>query len=136
MKLSRLVFMTSVMMLSCTASKEAQEKYKILAADKYRENVDYVFNESKSFVLCQNLSKSTILKPENAIRFFVYDMKNDAVVIEESYANGSVRWINDHAIEVTYHLGVASKDPSLPHSGKYIFDIITKQRSTDQNETK
>lgn len=134
MKLSRLVLIAGFLMFSCTASKEAQEKYKTLAVEKYKGNANFIFNESKSFVLCQSVPKSINLV--NSIRFFVYDIKNDAVVIDETYADGAVRWINDHAIEVTYHLGVASKDPSVPHSGKYIFDIITKQRSTDHNETK
>ncbi|KAB2878692.1 hypothetical protein F9K33_12075 [bacterium] len=122
------------LVFSCASSKEAQEKYKSLAIEKYKENVDYVYNESKSFVLCVNASKPTALKPLHRVRFFVYDIKNDAIVMEETVVDGSVRWINDHAIEVSYTLGLDSKDPAVPHFGTYKFDVITKQRISDKVE--
>ncbi|MBL7995664.1 hypothetical protein JNM05_09860 [bacterium] len=134
MKLKIPFLITSFLVFSCASSKEAQEKYKSLAIEKYKGNVDYVYNESKSFVLCINAPKPTALKPLHTVRFFVYDTKNETMVTEETVPDGSVQWINDHAIKVSYSLGVDSKDPAVPHSGSYIFDVMTKEKISQKTE--
>lgn len=136
MNLKRSIILTSLLILSCASSKEAQEKFKVMAIEKYKDNIAYVFNESKTHVLCIKTVKPTTAKPLETIRFFVYDLKNETVVCEENYSNGTVRWFDDRAIQVSYSLGVDSKDPSVPHAGTYIFDIITKQKKSDKTETK
>lgn len=135
MKCRNLSIVLSFLILSCATSKQAQDKYRSLAVEKFKENIDYVYNESKSFVLCVSAAKPTALKPQNSIRFFVYDINNDAIVMEESLTDGSARWINDRSIEVRYALGVDSKDPAVPHSGSYLFDVLTKEKISHKTET-
>lgn len=138
----QILFIASFLLLSCASAHKTQdaqtpmERCKQLAAEKYKTDVEFLIGENKDFVLCRTLSKSTALQPQQSVLFFVYDLKNDVVVIEESYADGSVRWLDGRAIEVNYHLGVASKDPSVPHSVTYVFDLITKQRSNSTKDIK
>ena len=136
------IIMFLTILVSCTSAKKtsvasqenqhgspAVEKYKTLAMEKYNDRIDYISNESKTYVLCSKTNKSTPKIPQNSLFFFVYDLKNDRVVIEESVVDGSVTWISDHQIEIIQKTGIVTKD-NPDHRQGYIFDLNTGEKST------
>jgi hypothetical protein len=109
--------------------QSTSEKYKALAISKYETDIEYVFNESKTVVVCAQSQKRTIEKPRHSLKFFVYDVAKDRVIFEESLADGEVVWKNDHEIKITQRLGTAQKDGS--NMVTYVFDVITQKKVPD-----
>jgi hypothetical protein len=106
--------------------KSASESYKTLAISKYQVDIEYIFNDIKTLVVCARSQKLTNEKPQHSLKFFVYDVGNDKVLFEESLADGEVVWKNDHQILVTRRMGTAQKDGS--NISTYVFDLMTQKK--------
>lgn len=127
--------------LSCTSAHKKGEaasqdqpgsspntaKYRKIAEEKYKDHIDYIFNESKTHVLCVRINKSTPKIPESAFSFFVYDLKNDRIIFEDSIADGSVHWTSDHLLEVEQKSGTVSKENPI-RSKRYGYDVVTQKK--------
>ncbi|MBL7959684.1 hypothetical protein JNL27_05525 [bacterium] len=133
MFLAILVSCTSAQKSNSSAFQEKQdlspavEKYKTLAMEKYKEGIDYVFNESGSFVMCVHAAKPSAEHPQKTISFFVYDLKNEKILYEESVGDGSVKWKNDVQIEITSKIGIItpSHQSNIIH---YVYDVSTQKK--------
>lgn len=134
------IIMFLTILVSCTSAKKtsvasqenqhgspAVEKYKTLAMEKYKEGIDYVFNESGSFVMCVHAAKPSAEHPQKTISFFVYDLKNEKILYEESVGDGSVKWKNDVQIEITSKIGIItpSHQSNIIH---YVYDVSTQKK--------
>ena len=97
-------------------------KYEMIAVEKFTDHIDYVFNETKTHVLCMKTNKATPKMPESTVTFFVYELQNEKIVFEESVADGSVHWITDRRLEIVQKTGTVSKnDPG--RRLVYLFDV-------------
>lgn len=104
-------------------------KYKKLAVDKYEDNITYRVNLTHSYVLCYQQSRPTSLNPFPPVQFFVYDIKNERVLFEDSLANGSIKWLNNYQIQVSMIPGIVTgdevADQKLPG---YIYDVKLQRK--------
>lgn len=137
-----------LILVSCTSAKKsnsavsqekndtlpAVEKYKTLAVEKYKDQIDYVFNQSKTHVLCARTSKPTPKMPENNVSFFVFDLNHENIIFEESIVDGSVTWINNRQLEIIQKTGIISgENPDRRHG--YIFDVESKTKTDLLNKS-
>jgi len=113
------------LLLSCSSAEKAQSIVTGLAQAKYGSDVEYVSNESKSFVLCFNRPKVPPGHPLRPLRFLVFDMSNAEVVFEDSLKSADVYWVNDTSLEVHFIPEVISEDEE---ANGYIYDVVTRTR--------
>jgi len=103
------------------------EKYRSIAAAKYQGNVQYLFNESRSQVICLQSSKPTGLKPHPELDFFIYDISEESTLFEDSLINAKVSWINNSQVQVEFIPEIISEDGELSKLG-YIYDVNMMQK--------
>lgn len=112
-------FLTSLsLLISCTSSQPgggasiqekkepAMTKYEMIAVEKFKGHIDYVFNETKTHVLCSHSDKANAMNPRRTVSFFIYDLTKDTVLYEDAVGDGSVKWKNDHQVEILTKIGV------------------------------
>ena len=127
MQLSRILqVLLPALLLSCGSAENAQSIMTGLAQAKYGSDVEYVSNESKSFVLCFNRPKVLPGHPLRPLRFLVFDMSNAEVVFEDSLESADVYWVNDARLEVHFIPEVISEDEE---ANGYTYDVVTRTRS-------
>ncbi len=111
------------------------EPYKNLATQKYGQNVSYVYNQSKTCVLClktaQNLSQKGTY--QNRAYFFLYDLENDRILLEESLENATVRWFNDHQLQVSITPGIVKGNEEENDELGYIYDLKLQKKIHQTN---
>lgn len=105
---------------------QSVEQYKMIAADKYQNNVRYSLNDDSTYVICTSVTKSVQLK---ITRFFIFDIANDKVLFEDSVINGSVAWLNATQVQIYSQPGIVKGDESETAApGSYIFDVVQQKR--------
>lgn len=103
--------------------------YKSIAIKKYQKNIEYFFNSSDTYVICLTKDKSTPQMPENQISFFVYDLANEEIILEDSLIDGEVSWKSDHEIQVKMISGILTTDEEYNKQlTGYIFDVKEKKK--------
>ena len=104
------------------------EKYAELAKDKFGDNFSIQMNSDKTFVLCSNVPKSIKDNEPTAVSYFIYDLKNEKIVFEESIPDGNVSWLNEHQIKVTIIPGIVKRDDEGGSNTEYIYDVIQMKK--------
>lgn len=122
-----------LMLISCGSSKKESarltrnEAYKVVAAQKYNAPIQHLFNDTKSHVLCFNQTRASTRNPFPSLSFFIYDLKSEKVIYEETLDNGRVLWLNENQVQITVIPGVITsahkKEDTI-----YIYDLKTGQR--------
>jgi hypothetical protein len=107
--------------------EKKDETYKEVAVNKLGANPAFSYNTGKTHVLIYKQLKPAAENPLPPLRFFVYDIKNDTLIYENSIPAGSVKWKNDTQIEVTLIEGNISTERKENQNG-YLFDVISKKR--------
>lgn len=103
--------------------------YKSVAVEKYHDNIEYLFNTSKTFVICLKSNKPTPQIPQNQVRFFVYDLATEEIILEESLVGGEVSWKNDHEVRVKTTPGILTTDEEYNQQlTGYIFDVQERKK--------
>ena len=92
-------------------------KYMTIAQNKYGASVQYLYNESKTHVICYKTSKPDIQNPFANLQYFIYDLGNKQIIREEELNNGKIRWLDDFKIETTIIPGMVQKGSP---AGKHI----------------
>ena len=114
----------------------ASESYKKIAGQKYKNNVDYRFNASKTHVLCIKKSKPTQENPFPSLAFFLYDLKREKILLEESSTRGHVKWLNDHQIQISLIPGIVTGDEQKnKRLTGYIYDLKLKRKIDADDKT-
>ncbi len=84
----------------CKNSQKANsETYKSVAIEKLGEGVEYLTNDDGSLVLCFSKKKNEGL-PSSAIKYLVYDLKKDVVLLEDLIDNGTIKWYDTRRLEI------------------------------------
>ncbi len=116
-------------------SGESVENYKKLAVDKYKDNITYQINLTHLYVLCHKQSRSTSRNPFPQVQFFVYDLKNEKVLFEDSLVNGSVKWLNDYQIQVSTIPGIVTGEEEADKKLMgYIYDVKLQRKLYAQGD--
>lgn len=135
---SHILFLLSFLLIivACSQSKditaqtETNSNFELLAKEKFSENYVMEFNSSKSYMLCfKNVDHK--MKNSFASAYFIYDLKNDVVLFEETIGVGSVKWLNDNQVEISPVPGIVKggeKEEDMKVS--YIYDITLKKKLT------
>lgn len=90
---------------SCSCGCGATQKdsipvYHQIAAVKYGVNYSVIFNPDSSYVLCTNNGGAPGKVPPKALRFFVFNLITNKIVLEDTYASASVKWIKKYKLMV------------------------------------
>ena len=137
LKLSVLILQLTIVftLASCASAKkdsnsvDSVEKYRKLAVDKYKDNITYRVNLTHSYVLCYKQSRPTSQNPFPPVQFFVYDLKNEKVLFEDSLANASIKWLNDYQIQVSTIPGIVTGDEEADKKLMgYIYDVKLQRK--------
>ena len=119
--------------LACSGTHEEnknlsiKEQYQSIAVAKYQGNVQYLFNQNRSQVICFKFSKPTGLKPHPELDFFIYDLNKENILFEDSLMNARVSWINNSQVQVEFIPEIISEDENQAKSG-YIYDVNMMQK--------
>jgi len=101
-----------------------------IAQTKFTKPHKVVANENNNYSLV--LSRTKTLKTLfPTVHFFVFDHKENKVIIEDELQAGSVSWISKNEIEATKR-GMESKTDSGSRNHKYIFNCKTKEYFEDE----
>jgi hypothetical protein len=108
-------------------SSAKEEKYRSIAIEKYHSNVQYLFNESRSHVICLKFSKPTPNKPHPELSFFIYEVSADKILHEDSSMNAEVNWLTNSHVQVEFIPEIISEDENLPKTG-YVYDVDKQEK--------
>jgi len=142
LKLSVLILQLTIVfaLASCAPAKTdsksvaSVDNYRKLAVDKYKDNITYRVNLTHSYVLCHKQSRPTSLNPFPPVQFFVYDLKQERVLFEDSLANGSLKWLNDFQIQVSTIPGIVTGDEEADKNLLgYIYDVKLQRKLYPQD---
>ncbi|MCU0611822.1 MAG: hypothetical protein MUE60_08550 [Candidatus Eisenbacteria bacterium] len=105
--------------------------YVSLAESRYGGTAKYLFNESRTHVLCLSQARSASpVGPGQAtspLRFFVYDLQADEVILEDSVENARVQWESETSLKVVITPGMV---PGIePREYGYRFDVASRTRA-------
>jgi hypothetical protein len=108
-------------------TRSTQNEYQSIAITKYQSNIEYLFNDSQSHVVCLTLSKPRAMQPHPELKFFIFDINEDEILFEDSLLNAKVGWISDSQVEVEFIPEIISEDEEISKSG-YVFDVNTMKK--------
>lgn len=114
---------------------DSSARYEIIAKEKFTVNYVMKFNASKDYLLCFKNDDSHKEKNTSATAYFIYDLKNDVVLIEETIGAGKVEWLNDHQVEISSIPGIVKggeKEETTKQS--YIYDLKLKKKLSITND--
>ena len=107
------------------------ESFKNLATQKYGQNVKYIYNESKTCVMCLQMTNNS---DPNRSYFFLYDIKSSQIILEEQLENANARWIDNDQLKVSITPGIVKGKEGEENSELgYIFNIKSKKRTQTKN---
>lgn len=108
---------------------EMTEKYKSTAIEKFSNPIQYIFNVSKTNVVCIKQNKKLVEDPIQALHFIIYDITKDSLIFEDSVLGGSIRWLSDDLIEIGNTPGIVSgREGEEQSSNTYYYDIKLQKK--------
>ena len=110
-----------------SAKELSEDKYQKIAEEKYKHDIIYTFNQSKSYVLCKKFVKPSPKMHQSSVSFFVYDLEKDKIVYEKSVDNGKVKWANDSKLKISIIPGIISGDEDM-RNYNYLYDIKKQKK--------
>ena len=103
--------------------------YEAVARRKYGERVEFVFNDSRSYVICiagEDRFRSPFPKSSPRLTFFVYGLASEQIVFEESIDNASVSWEEDTLVKVSVTPGIVRMEEPTEYG--YLYDVVARQK--------
>lgn len=131
------IFLTGMLMtqIFCSGTKtdsqpvSEKEKYRRVAKTKFGDRVEYLFNQSKNFVICFKKEKPTPQIPQNRLSFFVYNLETDEIIFEDTLTDGEVSWKSNTQFRVRTTPGMLTVDPEYNQKlTGYVFDVTLKRK--------
>jgi len=96
-------------------------------SDKLGSEYQPLYNQSKTHVLYIQRGNETPANPSPLLKFLLYEIKGGKLLMDESVPAGSVKWLNDTQIEVTWVPGMVTANDAGRTPG-YIFDVTTGRK--------
>ena len=125
------------LLFSCASSKTdtaaapslIKVEYKSIAEAKYSAGIEYILNDSSTYVLCRKIIKPSEKFPQNKVNFFIYDLNKKKIVLEESIINSKVFWKNNYQVQVEIIAETLTKNKKDSYILRgYIFDLRTEKK--------
>ncbi len=117
---------------SATKDTASKESYKEVFAKKFpsitSKQTTFLASEDGSYMLCMAKDEVTASRPEHSVSFFVYDMKNNQIVYEQSYSNATISWVSPEKIQVNIIPGIVKKEGTESYG--YIYDVRNKSKTS------
>lgn len=87
--------------------------YKSIATKKLGEDVEYFFNDEKTYVLCTYEVAGSSQQPRNSIYYLVINVNDNSIVLENRVEGGTVSWYNEKMIQEYVAPGIIRKDQTM-----------------------
>ena len=126
-KLLAVILFSAVM--GCSNSRDASDSsasYVQEAESRFGSAYTCEPNTTDRFILCSHRPDTTVMNPLPKVAFFVYDTKENAVMLEEAEFAGDVSWVDEFEIEMTITPGIVRDDGS--GKPKYKIDVRSGNR--------
>ncbi len=114
----------------CASSEpgaRSQTSYKEIAALKLGNKIEYLFNESGTYVIALKREEETAQNPFPFTRFIIFKTGESKIIFEERLMISGIRWISETEAEAITHSGIVSSDAPDRKSG-YIFDAAAVRK--------
>jgi len=128
-----LIFITiSFLAIHCTCVRlvplQNKTDFRNVAENKFGKDFQGLFNKDSSYVLVINQKKATAQNPFPFLNFFIYDLSDNKIVLDESLPNSRIVWKNNYQVEVITTPEVISTEAKNNNQG-YIYDLQNRTRS-------
>ncbi len=127
MSLLLLLFAFACSNKSLPGTKSQQLAYKSIASEKLGEDVEFIPNDLKNYLLCIHDEKMTISNPENNLKLLVYNLSDEEVALELNVGPGTAKWISTYEIEVYFKPGVMRRDETRDDYTT-IYNLVTGEK--------
>ncbi|MFH0990319.1 MAG: hypothetical protein V1799_09940 [bacterium] len=120
-----------ILVISGCSSKKAavhETAYQQLAYERYGERVEYLYNQSRSHVICLTKNEVTPKLPQQHLRFFLYDIAANTILLEDEIQNGSIAWKNNWLVVAIIIPGTVKIDEEDKPQG-WQYDVQKKSRN-------
>lgn len=123
-----IIFLTACHTTKTDSQKSlTSQKYKAIAVEKYGNNIEYILNSPKTYVVCLKRNKPTPQIPQNQISFFIYDLDKEEIIFEDSSIDAKVEWKNDNQVLVKITPGIITGDES-EDDFIYVYDVKLREK--------
>jgi len=99
------------------------DKIETLACNKFKSDFEIRYNKKASFALVCTSNSQNIAENERNLNYFVYSIKNEKVVIEDSLQNGEIKLGRKNTICASEN----SSDNNDNANRIYFFDLKSKK---------
>jgi hypothetical protein len=118
---------------SCKTSKnQTSEPVKLkleeLAEAQLGSPYDMAMNTTEKYALVSKKLKTRPNDAYPALRFFIYDMKAEESIYQNTEPGGKAEWESDHIVKITSYIGIPNPDESDKGPKTYRFNVITKKK--------
>lgn len=106
--------------------------YRQLAENRLKGQIEYLWNNSRSHVLCvshdKTLSRDAAMHRPTA--FLILAAGESEVVFEDRPVNATIKWASDYVVHVALSPGIVRGDEeNNPGEYGYYYDIRSRQKS-------
>lgn len=88
-------------------------------------NLERNYNTSKSYLLLKPLLKKRVENTESKVNsFYVIEISDNAIILEEKIVNGTMEWVSDSEISIFYPSGIPGMERTL------IYNVQAKSKKS------
>lgn len=131
MKLNIIAFLF-LALAACSTSKTTSVAqigdYEKLAEEKLGADVTFMHSPDDEYVLCYTNKKGTPKYPQNTIDYFVYDLKKNEVIQEDTFGPGEIKWHDAKHLEIFQIPGVMPEGKTKDHF-TYLYNVESGKRT-------
>lgn len=126
------LFITFLLLTGCFVTQktfsEQDVNLKKLSVEKFGASFHILYNNKRSFALVLKQEKSSVQNPKPVLQFFIYEMKKDKIIFEESVPAGKIKWKTNNQIEVIVTPETISTEDNNKLYG-YIYDVDLRTKT-------
>ena len=108
-------------------TKQGLEKYQSVAMEKFSKDIKYVFNNTRTHVLCIKETRPEHPPKIHILNFLLIETSTGLIILEETTTNAQAEWISESEVRVTFITGMPKENS---HSAVgYIYNVISKVKT-------
>ena len=120
-----------VLLLGCKTyipvEQSNTQTFEQVAYEKFRSDTLNYYSPERSYVLCIRKSKEPQF-PDQAIEYFVFDLKKRNIVLETKGSNMKISWYSDSELLFRIQPGIR-QTPEEAGVNVYTYNLLTKEKS-------
>ncbi len=141
-KIAAFILIT-ILINACCASETTSvtkgtfQAYKNFAESKLGGSCKIILNSDSAYYAAYSSGKSSEAGSEAPLKFFIYDTKEEKILLEDNLPNGEIEWINENQLKVSTTPGIVSgRDDKNKHAFGYVYDVKQKRKLFPEHEIK